>query len=393
MYQAEALCQKLVDADGLADIWPTALYWVKTAVTRKTIGFQLESDEAVLLVRGKLVALNLSWCGQTRGKTKDTSSPRQAAGRLSGEKYGRQWGMCTRSGMHVSGGRHRYGQRRRWRSSRVGKREAATEYVPAPRPRSRSACWYAKRAGGGRAAPGARCAVREARRTSSLGWQGRGTSRRTTTTGCRITDCACRRGPTPAAGCRGMMGGPPQSPRRAAHAGRPWAKAVLYLPGRRRVRCSHAGSSGVRELVVSRLAASVGAAMRQRKRALPAAGECCGREASLLMSCLALLLCQRRCQPAHRALPSTCALQGVRQRRPLAEAQRDAEFHVAGCRRAVGCGLHLQQLAVAATIGAAWSASSESNYLAVSWEARTACLYVPATTRRPRWKGGVCGCP
>ena len=79
MYQAEALCQKLVDADGLADIWPTALDLVKTVVTRKTIGFQLESDEAVLLVRGKRVALNLSWCGQTRGKTKDTSSPRQGS--------------------------------------------------------------------------------------------------------------------------------------------------------------------------------------------------------------------------------------------------------------------------------------------------------------------------
>lgn len=210
-----------------------------------------------------------------------------------------------------------------------------------------------------------------------------------TTTGYRDTDCACRRGPQPAAGCRGMMGGPPQSPRRAAHPG-PAISAIPASPGG--VECAAAmrvRPAYGRWSFQSRRRHPWGTPCDRRKHAHPAAGERCSREASLLMSCLALLLCQRRCQPAHRALPSTCALQGVRQRRPLAEAQRDAEFHVAGCRRAVGCGL---QLADAATIGAAWKTSPGSNYLAVAWRRG-----LPACARWRRHddiaRKGVCGCP
>lgn len=127
--------------------------------------------------------------------------------------------------------------------------------------RSRSACWYAKRAGRRRrrerGTGSAMSAVREGRRTSSLGQQGREGKRREGDRGREATGYRRRltlqrahvgTGPCQPASCWlpwDDWGGPLQSPRRhlagLRSPGLPIvASSLVYR--RRRMRCSHAGS-------------------------------------------------------------------------------------------------------------------------------------------------------
>ena len=123
-----------------------------------------------MLVRGKRVALNLSWCGQTRGKTRDTSSPRR------GSRKGRQGrrmvgSTCRRkpigcmyrehvndTAMGSDGGGAAAGRgREKQQQSTSPRHEVCQKGRPG-------------QADGGRDREGD--ALYQGRRTSALGWQG-----------------------------------------------------------------------------------------------------------------------------------------------------------------------------------------------------------------------------
>ena len=232
------------------------------------------------------------------------------------------------------------------------------------RPRSRSACWYAKRARA--AAEGGRHRDRDAQRHVHAGWL-TGKTRE----GLHVGRAQARRAPLLAA-----VGWAPGLPIL-------YLQSLLYLnlnPGRRRRLLQPCG--------LSRRPGLVGETLRQARKRRVVSGRqqvvsgdsrmqagkpcscclalpCCHRPASLL-SLLSLPLPLPHLTGAASCLAhcfGVFAGQGKARQdkasaapaRIIGRKQRDAEFHVAGCRRTVGCGLERRReaLAVAAMIGRA----------------------------------------
>jgi hypothetical protein len=193
--------------------------------------------------------------------------------------------------------------------------EAAAATLAPRRDRSRTACWYAKRARP--TAEGGRHRDGDARPCWLAG----------KTTYRKATYCTARPQPDePAACCRGMAA--------VSHFAGLHTRAGLYLRWTKETsgRCSHAGCSAcVRYYGSDGAAVQAKPCQRRANTRTPGDDDC----EALLVSCAAL-----------SALPClggrlSCLLSaGLRQHRgaSLAEAQRDAEFHVAGCRCTVGCG-------------------------------------------------------
>jgi hypothetical protein len=189
-----------------------------------------------------------------------------------------------------------------WAAMAVEQRRATrTAATLAPRrDRSRTACWYAKRA-----------------RPTAEGGRHRALHR---SAPARRASCVL-----PWDGCR-------QSLRRAAHP--TWPIPSL----------DQGDVWSLQPCGLGRRAYTTTGPMARRCRRNPAKGVQTGalqaRMTAKLRSCLALLYQPCFALPCLGGRLSGLLSAGLRQHRraSLADAQRDAEFHVAGCRCAVGCG-------------------------------------------------------